>query len=64
MTIPTDQEPGPEVMPDSFQGPVVTGEDRLWVVLCFLFTPLFRLITLFMDDKKNRPFIKYHTIPP
>jgi len=29
MTIPTDQEPAPEVMPESFPGPEVTGDDRL-----------------------------------
>ena len=63
MTIPTDQEPTPEVMPESFPGPAVSGDDRLWVVLCFLFTPIIPLITLFLEDKKNRPFIKYHTVP-
>jgi uncharacterized membrane protein len=41
----------------------VTSDDRLWVLLCFLFTPLFPIITLIIEDKKNRPFIKYHTIP-
>jgi uncharacterized membrane protein len=41
----------------------VTSEDRVWVLLCFLLTPLFPIITLFIEEKKNRPFIKYHTIP-
>jgi len=41
----------------------IPGEDRLWVLLCFLITPLLPIITLVMEDKKNRPFIKYHTIP-
>lgn len=41
----------------------VSGEDRLWVLLCFLLTPLMPIITLLMEDKKSRPFIKYHTIP-
>jgi len=41
----------------------VTSEARLWVLLCFLFTPLFPIITLLVEEKKNRPFIKYHTIP-
>jgi uncharacterized membrane protein len=59
MTIPTDQEPLPVPVPI----PEVTGDDRLWVVLCFLLTPIFPLITLFMDSKKDRPFIKYHTVP-
>jgi uncharacterized membrane protein len=59
MTVPTDPAPVQEPVPT----PGVTGDDRLWVVLCFLLTPIFPLITLFMDDKKARPFIKYHTIP-
>jgi uncharacterized membrane protein len=41
----------------------VTSEDRTWVLLCFLLTPIFPIITLLMEDKKNRPFIKYHTFP-
>ena len=55
MTEQSELTPVPE--------PEVTSDDRLWVVLCFLFTPLFPIITLFMDDKKNRPFVKYHSTP-
>lgn len=43
--------------------PEVSSDDRLWVLLCFLLAPLFPLITLFMKDKQERPFIKYHTVP-
>jgi len=50
----------PEVLPHSSD---VTSEDRLWVLLCFLFTPLFPVITLFLEDKKERAFIKYHNAP-
>jgi uncharacterized membrane protein len=57
MTIP----PVPEV--PSATTPEVTSDDRLWVVLCFLIAPLLPLITLFLDNKKDRPFIKYHTVP-
>ena len=56
MTIPN--EPTPEVISSD-----VSSEDRLWVLLCFLLAPLLPLITLFLDDKKNKPFIKYHTVP-
>ncbi len=59
MTIPTDPEP----LQEQITTPEITGDDRLWVVLCFLLTPLFPLITLFMDSRKDRPFIKYHTVP-
>lgn len=41
----------------------VSSEDRLWVLLDFLLTPLLPLITLFLDDKKNKEFIKYHNVP-
>jgi len=43
--------------------PEVSSDDRLWVLLCFLLAPLLPLITLFLADKKDRPFIKYHTVP-
>lgn len=55
MTTPPEITPVP--VPD------VTSDDRIWVILCLLFTPLFPIITLFIDDKKNRPFVKYHYIP-
>lgn len=41
----------------------VPGDDRLWVLLCFILAPLLPLITLFLEEKKNRPFVKAHTIP-
>ncbi|NMC86192.1 MAG: hypothetical protein GYA58_12990 [Anaerolineaceae bacterium] len=50
----------PEVLPPSSD---VTSDDRLWVLLCFLFTPLFPVITFFLEDKKERTFIKYHNAP-
>ena len=58
MSIPT-----PETPPATPASPEVSSDDRLWVLLCFFIAPLFPLITLFLDDKKNKPFIKYHTIP-
>lgn len=57
MTIPTDPTPAPAIVPE------VSNDDRVWVLLCFLFTPVIPLITLFLEDKKDKPFIKYHTIP-
>lgn len=61
MTIPTEPviEPAPAPAPE----PGVTSDDRLWVVLCFLLAPILPLVTLFLDNKKDRPFIKYHTVP-
>jgi len=43
--------------------PEVTSDDRLWGLLCFLLAPLVPIIVLLMEDKKNRPFIKYHAVP-
>jgi len=43
--------------------PDVTRDDKTWVVLCMLFTPLFPIIILLMNDKNSRPFIKYHNVP-
>ncbi len=43
--------------------PEVSSDDRLWVLLDFLITPLLPLITLFLEDKKDKPFIKYHNVP-
>jgi len=62
MTTPTGpaSEP-PKVEVVSNTG--VTSDDRLWVVLCFLLAPILPLVTLFLDNKKDRPFIKYHTVP-
>lgn len=43
--------------------PEISSDDKLWVLLSFLLTPIFPIITLLMEDKKNQPFIKFHTIP-
>lgn len=40
----------------------VTSDDRLWAFLAYLLSPLIPLIILFMEDKKDRPFIKAHNM--
>ncbi|MBN1487145.1 MAG: hypothetical protein JW981_05845 [Anaerolineae bacterium] len=40
----------------------VTDDDRLWALLSWIFTPLVPLIAILLDDKKDRPFIKYNAI--
>ena len=39
----------------------ITSDDKLWAALGY---PIFivAIIMLFMEDKKNRPFIKFHTV--
>lgn len=56
MTIPTET---PVVEPT----PEVTNDDRMWVLLSFIFTPIIPLVMMLMEDKKARPFIKYHAVP-
>ena len=39
-----------------------SSDDRLWVLLGYIFTPLIPIIILLMADKKDRPFIKAHNM--
>ena len=40
----------------------VTSDDKLWALLSYIFAPLVGIIVLLMEDKKNRPFLRYHAI--
>ena len=40
--------------------PEITSDDKLWVLLSYVFSPVVPIIILFLEDKKNRPFIKAH----
>ncbi len=40
----------------------VTDDDKLWALLSWIFAPLIPIIVLLMEDKKNRPFIKYNAM--
>jgi uncharacterized membrane protein len=48
-------------VPQALSGDV-TSDDKLWGLLSYIFTPLVPLIVLLMEDKKNRPFLRYHAI--
>ena len=39
----------------------ITQDDKLWALLSWLLWPV-AIVVLFMDDKKNRPFIKYNAV--
>jgi uncharacterized membrane protein len=39
----------------------VTSDDKLWAALGYPIFPI-ALIMLFMEEKKNRPFIKFHAV--
>ncbi|MFQ6102434.1 MAG: DUF4870 domain-containing protein [Anaerolineae bacterium] len=42
-------------------GGEVTDDDKLWALLSWLLWPV-AIIVLLMEDKKSRPFIKYHAV--
>jgi uncharacterized protein len=39
----------------------LTSDDKLWSLLSWIFWPV-AVVVLFMEDKKNRPFIKYNAV--
>ncbi|MGD1994496.1 MAG: hypothetical protein PVI59_14980 [Anaerolineae bacterium] len=41
--------------------PDVTDDDKLWALLSWLFWPI-AIIVLLMEEKKARPFIRYHAV--
>ena len=41
--------------------PNITDDDKLWAMLSYLI-PLIAIVVLFMEDKKARKFIKYHSV--
>ncbi len=42
--------------------PQITNDDKLWALLGYVLSPLVPIIVLLMEDKKARPFIKYHNM--
>jgi uncharacterized membrane protein len=39
-----------------------TSDDKLWALLCYVIPIIVPIIVLLMEDKKNRPFIKAHSM--
>ena len=48
-------------MSEQPMNPEVTSDDKLWALLSYLF-PIIAIVVLFMEDKKARPFIKFHAV--
>jgi uncharacterized membrane protein len=42
--------------------PDVTSDDKLWSLLSYIFAPIIPLIMLLIEEKKNRPFLKFHAV--
>lgn len=59
-----DFEPMPEKeeAPDTedMSGMEMSDDDKLWVLLAYVLSPLVPIIILFIEDKKQRPFIRAH----
>ena len=48
--------------PDAgFAGVEITDDDKLWSLLSWI-TGIIAIVVLLMDDKKERPFIKYNAV--
>ena len=47
-------------MTDESMAPEATSDDKLWSALAYVFSPLIPIILMFMEEKKNRPFIRAH----
>jgi len=41
--------------------PDLTSDDKLWAMLSYVF-PVIAIVVLFMEDKKNRPYIKFNAV--
>jgi uncharacterized membrane protein len=42
--------------------PEVNSDDKLWAALSYVFAPIVGIILLLMEEKKVRPFIKFHAV--
>lgn len=41
--------------------PEITSDDKMWAALGYII-PLIALVVLFMEDKKNRPYLKFNAV--
>jgi uncharacterized membrane protein len=39
----------------------ITSDDKLWAMLGYVF-PIIAIVVLFMEDKKNRPYVKFNAV--
>ena len=55
-----------EVVEESVGTPMgdeaITDDDKLWSLLSYIFSPLVGIIVLLLEDKKDRPFVKYNAV--
>ena len=56
----SEQPETPDVTPEV--SPDISSDDKLWALLTYVLSPLVPIIIYFLEDKKNRPFIKAHNM--
>ncbi len=49
-------------MSEQYSSSEVTSDDKLWAALGYIFSPVIPIIMLLIEEKKVRPFIKYHSV--
>lgn len=50
-------------MSEQFNSPeAISSDDKLLSALSYVFAPLVPVILLLLEEKKNRPFIKFHAV--
>ncbi|MCS7010495.1 MAG: DUF4870 domain-containing protein [Anaerolineales bacterium] len=42
--------------------PEISQDDKLWALLSYIFSPIIPIIMLLLEEKKSRPFIKFHAV--
>jgi uncharacterized membrane protein len=52
------------IMTEQPINPELTSDDKLWALLAYLpfIGWIFAIVALLMEDKKSKPFIKFHSI--
>jgi uncharacterized membrane protein len=50
-----------EIKVSEMDGDEITNDDKLWALLGYIFG-FIALLALILEDKKDRPFIRYHAI--
>ena len=51
-----------EEMVDAPTGDEVTQDDKLWALLSYILCPVIGIVVLLIEDKKDRPFLKYNAV--
>jgi uncharacterized membrane protein len=54
------------MMDETVVNPELTQDDRLWAALAWIpitpLWPIFAIVALLIEDKQDRPFIRYHAV--